>query len=67
MYAHVNRASYLVFFQCVLCEAEEIQKQRRDPHKGGAGEREREREKANNSKKEEGLSHRFVNEKRKCN
>ena len=44
MYAHVNRASYLVFFQCVLCEAEEIQKQRRDPHKRGGGKRERERE-----------------------
>ena len=44
MYAHVNRASYLVFFQCVLCAAEEIQEQRRDPHKRGGGKRERERE-----------------------
>ena len=56
MYAHVNRGSYLVFFQCVLCAAEEIQEQRRDPHKRGGGharerEREREREQTTAKKK----------------
>ena len=52
MYAHVNRASYLVFFQCVLCEAEEIQKQRRDPHKRGGGGQARERERERESKQQ---------------